>query len=189
MMSVPVGNTQPPPSGFDVGEHLRQRYDAAIAEGRPESLKTAHIITRVIHRAYSPDPNLEGVENDPRYLGDVARFCLTNRWINDVELTAYDDMMAILVENGWYPHIIELPQAKFTKDIHAWCNDQFGPQWWHDPHVEVITDGHSIPVPRLTQQSLERAAWMVVNKDGKSLIPLFAFRKAEHAVAFKVRWV
>lgn len=187
-MSVPIGNNHPPPSGFDVGRHLLNLYEEAITDGRPQSLKTTHVIRRIINRAYVGGETGE-VEDDPRYLDDVAKFCLAHRWINDVELTAYDDMMAILVENGWYPHIIELPQAKFTKDIHTWCNDQFGPQWWHDPHIEVVTDGHAQPMPRLTQQSLERAAWMVVNKDSKSLIPLFAFRKAEHAVAFKVRWV
>lgn len=171
-----------------VTDELRRLYDEAILGGNAQSLKTYHVLNRIIQRVYVGGMN-DPVENDPKYLDDVARFCLTNRWINDVELTAYDDMMAILVENGWYPHIIELPQAKFSKDIHDWCNDQFGPQWWHDPHIEVVTDGHAQPMPRLTQQSLERAAWMVVNKDGKSLTPLFAFRKPEDAVAFKVRWV
>lgn len=183
---VPTGTNQPRPS-FHLA--MAKNHAEAIAANDPQKLKTYHVIWRILARAYNPDPDvINDLSDDPRYLADVESFCVANKWINTVEMTAYDDMMAILVANGWYPHIIELPQSKFSKEIHAWCNDQFGPQFWQDKDIHVVTDGEEV-VPRLTQEMLDRAMWMVVNKDGHSLTPLFAFRKAEHAVAFKVRWV
>lgn len=100
-------------------------------------------------------------------------------------LDAREDMLAILREFGWCETILEVPEKKNDgQEVRAWCNERFGPQWWPTPEEMEATGGK----PVLTTEALDRAAWMIVNKDNRSFDRYYAFKDPNHAFEFRMRW-